>query len=118
MIVFDRKGSIYPCELTDIPDESLGSIYDRQDLISLINTARVNKKFLVREKPEMCKECEWYIFCGGGCTVRKMSRDKVVSEIDETECAVNTILYPALVELVLKKPQIVYKLINEDVCPT
>lgn len=118
MIVFDRKGSIYPCELTDVPGESLGSIYDCQDLISLINTELVHKEFFVHEKPEICRECEWYIFCGGGCTVRKMSRDKIVAEIDEIECAVNTILYPALVELVLEKPQIVYKLINEDVCPT
>ncbi len=112
MIVFDKKGNIYPCELTDTPDERIGSIYDRADLISLVSSAFNNRDFFVPKKAESCCSCEWHAFCQGGCTVRTISCGKRPPQIDLIECAVNRALYPALVELIITNPAVVNALLG------
>ncbi|MCD7791073.1 MAG: radical SAM protein [Bacteroides thetaiotaomicron] len=115
MIVFDREGMIYPCELTDTPAESIGSIYDDADLIDIVSGAMVNRDFFIPKRTDICEECDWYVFCRGGCTVRAISIGKRPPAIDDVECAVNRSLYPALVELILDKPKIVNQIMGADV---
>ena len=118
MIVFDLKGNIYPCEMTDLPEEKLGSIYDSGDLTKLIARSAAKRDFFCAKKEEICENCEWYIFCRGGCTVRTISCGKRPPMIDRIECAVNRSLYPALMELILKKPEVVNKMLECDLLET
>ncbi len=112
MIVFDKKGNIYPCELTDTPDERIGSIYDHTDLVSLVNSALNNRNFFIPKKAESCRGCEWHAFCRGGCTVRTISCGKRPPQIDVIECAVNRTLYPTLAELIITKPEVINSLLG------
>lgn len=118
MIVFDRNGNIYPCEMTDMPEEKLGSIYDSGDLTELVARSVSKRDFFCAKKEEICETCEWYVFCRGGCTVRTISCGKRPPMIDHIECAVNRSLYPALVELILKKPDVVNKMLECDLLET
>ena len=111
MITFDMEGRIYPCELTDTPEENIGSIYDGTDLIALVSDAAQKRDFFIPKRADVCRDCEWYLFCRGGCTVRAISAGKRPPAIDEIECAVNRSLYPALVELVRTKPDIVNRIL-------
>ena len=113
MIVFDMRGDIYPCELTDIPEENIGSIYDGRELIETIRQAMQKSSYFIQKKESTCDECEWYVFCKGGCTVRTISVGNRPPAIDIVECAVNSALYPALVELILTKPQVVNQMLGK-----
>ncbi|MBR4026656.1 MAG: radical SAM protein [Lachnospiraceae bacterium] len=115
MIVFDMQGNMFPCELTDIPHEKIGSIYDGMGLSDIVKDAIKNRDFFVAKKVPECQNCFWYIFCKGGCTVRAISIGKRPPEIDSIECAVNSVLYPELLKLMVEKPNIVNKLINKKV---
>jgi len=118
MIVFDQKGNIYPCEMTDMPKEKLGSIYASDDLLELVKRSVVKHDFFCAKKEKICEDCEWYIFCRGGCTVRTISCGKRPPMIDRIECAVNRSLYPALIELILNKPDVVNKMLECDYLET
>lgn len=118
MIVFDRNGNIYPCEMTDMPEEKLGCIYDSGDLTELVARSVAKRDFFCAKKEEICDTCEWYMFCRGGCTVRTISCGKRPPMIDHIECAVNRSLYPALMELILKKPDVVNKMLECDLLET
>lgn len=115
MIVFDMNGNYYPCELTDIPSESIGNIYDDKDLIVNLVDAIKNKDFFIEKKEEKCLNCMWDVYCKGGCTVRAISRGKRPPSVDEIECAVNISLYPALLELIMTKPKIVNRIIGCEI---
>ncbi|MCD8013645.1 MAG: radical SAM protein [Lachnospiraceae bacterium] len=112
MITFDMEGRIYPCELTDTPEENIGCIYDGTDLIALVSDAVQERDFFIPKRADVCVDCEWYLFCRGGCTVRAISVGKRPPTIDEIECAVNRSLYPALIELVQTKPDIVNRILD------
>lgn len=74
------------------------------------------QRISIFSKEDLCNHCDWYVFCKGGCTVRAMSIGKRPPHIDEIECSVNLSLYPALIKLILEKPQIVNRFLNEEVC--
>lgn len=114
MIVFDVLGKIYPCELTDTPEECIGNIYDGRYLIESVKQALRERSYFVTKKEAICDKCEWYVFCGGGCTVRTISVGKRPPAIDKIECAINSALYPALVELILTNPNLINQLLGED----
>ena len=100
IISFDMNGNIFPCEMTDYPDVRIGSIYEKQSLISLIENARLtNAYFAERQKPE-CAVCPWRAFCKGGCTSR-MHYVNQPRNVDEIECALNKTIYPRLIERIL-----------------
>lgn len=40
MIAFDQNGRIYPCDITDYKEESIGDVHARGDLIELVRTAK------------------------------------------------------------------------------
>lgn len=112
MVVFSMDGGIYPCELTDSPQEQIGSIYDEKDLLQQIQLAKTTRDFYIKKTSKDCEACNWYVFCGGACTVRTISSGKRPPAIDEIECAVNKTVYPALMELFLTKPEIVKKILQ------
>jgi len=115
MIVFGNDGSFYPCELTDSPEEAIGNVYNSIDMIEAVNSSIEGKRdFFKQKKESICDNCDWYEFCRGGCTVRAISCGNSPPMIDVIECAVNRTLYPALVELILKKPEIVNKMLGCD----
>lgn len=116
MIVFDMDGNIFPCELTDFPKESIGSIFQNErDLISLIHNAMRTRTYFTPKRAEKCVDCPWSYFCGGGCTVRIMNSGNQPPAIDDIECAVNIALYPAIVELVLTRPDVINTMLGEQV---
>lgn len=114
MIVFDIEGRIYPCELTDIESENIGSISDEHGLIKLVEDAMHYRSYFIPKKADACQNCDWYIFCKGGCTVRTISLDKQPPAIDEIECAVNSALYPELIRLILEEPDTVNMLLENQ----
>ena len=118
MIVFDRNGNIFPCEMTDTPKEKLGSIYEPISLLDMIHKSVGIRDYFLVKKEEICESCEWYIYCRGGCTVRTICSGKRPPLIDRIECAVNRTLYPALMELILTKPNVVNKLLECDLLET
>lgn len=115
MIVFGGDGRIYPCELTDYPEESIGSIYDGIPLRQMIADAVENRAFFMEKKISVCGECPWYVYCQGGCTIHCMSLGKKAPEIDTIECAVNRALYPEMIRMVLEKPDIVNHMLGGDI---
>ncbi len=112
MIVFGMDGNIFPCELTDYSDECLGNIYDGISLIDMVKSAENTKSYFKKKHVDRCDDCAWYYYCRGGCTVRVMSTGENPPAIDKTECAVNTVLYPLLINLILTKPDIINKLLG------
>ncbi len=101
MISFDQSGNIFPCEMMDFPEERIGSIYDDKNLANQIELSMKKNKFFLQKKGEQCWNCPWWCYCGGGCSSRNryLNRD---GQIDETECALNKIIYPKLIEGMLK----------------
>lgn len=45
MIAFDQDGRIFPCDVTDYKEESIGSVHEKHDLISLVANARRTREF-------------------------------------------------------------------------
>lgn len=107
MIVFDRKGRIYPCELTDYPEKSLGDIYSGVSLVDMVKDAIKTNPFFQEKREDICLGCSWRLYCQGGCTMHCMSLKKEPSDIDLIECTINRVLYPELVRLILERPDIV-----------
>ena len=114
MIVFDRQGNIYPCEMTDTPSESIGNIYNGESLIALVRKAVESREYFQPKRNDDCSVCDWFVFCRGGCTVRVISMGKKPPNIDEIECSVNKVLYPALVELIIEDSEAVNMLLGEE----
>ncbi len=115
MIVFDRLGNIYPCELTDFPEEAIGNIKDMdKSLIDIVRDSIDRTDYFVPKRIEKCDTCPWYLYCGGGCTVRVLNSGHQPPVVDEIECAVNCALYPAIIELVLTKPKIINKILGYE----
>ena len=116
MVVFDMYGNIFPCELTDFPEQSMGSIFQKEKtLVKLIRESVDRCNFFTFKKNIKCDDCLWNCYCRGGCTMRVISSGKQVQEIDEIECAINTVLYPAIIELILTQPDIVNFMLGERV---
>lgn len=48
MIAFDQDGRIYPCDVTDYKEESIGDVHVGGDLIELVRTAKNKKEISLR----------------------------------------------------------------------
>lgn len=115
MIVFDRLGNIYPCELTDFPEETIGNIKETdKSLIDIVKISMETNAYFVPKHKEKCDTCPWYLYCGGGCTVRILNSGSQPPTVDEIECSINSALYPAIIELVLTKPQVINKILGYE----
>ena len=109
MITIDKKGDIYPCDVTDFPEEKLGSIYDAGSLISQIEKAIPTKNYFKKKGIAECDTCPWWYYCRGGCTVH-MKCAASDEGVDLIECSVNKSLYPQLVSLILDEPEMMNRL--------
>jgi uncharacterized protein len=107
MIAFDMEGRIFPCDITDYKEESIGSIFDGEELINLLEKAHKEKDFFSVRETELCSECPWWFFCKGGCTTAIKYKNGHVSGVDVSECVSNRTLYPELVDLILNEPEMV-----------
>ena len=111
MIVFDMNGYIYPCELTDYVEERIGNIKDG-DLLELINSAKNTKDYFKKKEETDCLFCSWKYFCKGGCSIKaKLAKSK----IDKLECAINSTLYPIMIDSILNNPKLINKLLNTEI---
>ena len=115
MVTIDCNGDIYPCDISDYPEEKLGNIMDNQDLIELIKKSTDRKPYFMPKTSQSCQKCPWQYYCRGGCTVHVKCAEKALGEIDEIECAVNRALYPELMELIIRNPEKVNHLTGTEI---
>ena len=111
MIAFDQDGLIFPCDVTDYKEESIGSVHDRQDLISLVAQAKSScRDFFNRKHIEECDTCPFRFYCKGGCTTAIKYKKGCVEGVDNQECVANRTLYPELIRLILTDPDSILSL--------
>lgn len=102
MVSFDCDGNIFPCEMVDYPEEMIGSIREKKDLIDIIENA-IDKKDYFKEKINArCESCSWKPYCLGGCTTALHYTGSDYGSIDENECAFNRGIYCELVKQLLE----------------
>ena len=114
-ISFSQDGNIYPCEMIGSEINCLGNIYDGNDLADLIDKALTTKPYFKEKKNEKCDSCPYYTFCKGGCTASAMAYNKKSGEIDDVECNFNLAIYPLIIELILKEPELAEKLTRKNI---
>ena len=114
-ISFDRDGNIFPCEMIGRSDFSLGNVKDNPDLIDAIEKAKDNNLYYKERCLDSCENCPYLVFCGGGCKASCLSYGKSCFDIDEIECKINKVLYPKLIELILEKPELITKILDNRV---
>lgn len=115
MIVFDMDGGIFPCELTDFPEERIGNVFQGQrDLIGTVRQAMQEKRYFQRKEAEKCAACPWHCYCMGGCSVRIMTAKNPASDVDEIECATNCALYPEMIRWILTRPETVNAMLGYE----
>lgn len=113
MISFDPNGNIYPCEMTDFPEEKFGNINNCTDLTTVIKEATKSSDYFKEKFISKCKNCAWWPYCRGGCTTAVKYRGLPVGMIDENECILNRYLYPKLVKLIMEQPDMAQRLSGE-----
>ena len=102
MVSFDMDGNVYPCELTDWPDECLGNISDNRDLCEMVADAITTHSYFREKKESKCERCPWWFYCRGGCSSAMKYVNRYGNGIDKCECALNLTMYPLLTKLLLK----------------
>lgn len=115
MIVFDVHGNIFPCDVTDFSEESIGNISDSQDLNKLIQFGIEEKSYFFKKESKECLNCPWRHFCRGGCTVHVKCAGEKPGSIDRIECTANKVLYPKIIELILEKPELVNRMVGYEI---
>ena len=111
MISFDMDGKIYPCDLTDHTEVSLGSVYDNKSLKELLEESK-HSDFFNAKDIRNCKKCLWYFYCRGGCTSScYFSKDM----IDYSDCEKNRTLYNLAIDAMLSYPDMVEKITNGEI---
>lgn len=108
MIAFDQDGRIYPCDVTDYKEESIGNVHTGGDLIELVETAKKQERDFFHEKhSDDCDKCPFRFFCKGGCTTAIKYKLGKVEGVDRQECLANLSLYPRLINIILTNPEAV-----------
>ncbi|MBO5348313.1 MAG: radical SAM protein [Clostridia bacterium] len=106
MIAFDQDGRIYPCDVTDYKEESIGNVHISGDLIELVKAAKIaNNDFFAKKHSDICNKCPFWFFCKGGCTTAIKYKLGKVEGVDNQECLANLSLYPRLINLILTNPE-------------
>lgn len=118
MITIDMDGGIYPCDVTDFPEERIGMIDDSIELPDMVKAAMSEKDYFALKSCDECKQCPWKHFCNGGCTVRIKCTGGQRGSIDRNECSINKVMYPRIIRLIQEKPQLVNQLIGFQILHT
>lgn len=103
-VTINRHGDIYPCELVGNESLRIGSIFSDEGLVEQISRSIGTNPYFSEKRSASCEGCPWHTFCRGGCTASVISYCRGADQIDEKECAINRILYPKLVDLILNHP--------------
>ena len=112
MISFDTRGNIYPCEMTDYPEECLGNVETDHNLIELIES-RKGKGYFSKKDLSGCVDCPFKYFCGGGCTTAIIYQKGKVESIDELGCEFNKAMYRRLINLIINKPNLAEEMLGD-----
>ena len=115
MITFDSKGDIFPCDLTDYPEECIGNIEDNRNLIKCIEAAMETHPYFQMKREERCNSCPWFCYCKGGCTVHIKTQGKEPPAVDNIESASNRKLYTLMVDGILNHKEEVNAFLQEEV---
>ncbi len=113
MISFDVNGNIFPCEMTDYPEECLGNISNDKDLVKLISQ-RQGKGYFAPKNLSSCENCPFLYFCQGGCTTSIIYKKGCVEGIDESGCHLNKAIYRRLIQVILEKPQLAEQMMSKQ----
>ena len=92
-------GDVYPCYgFQDNEEFLLGNLNSEFEL-EQIKKSEILKKLYRRKVDEMkvCKECEYNIWCNGGCTSNAYLKDKNFMQKDDIYCSI----YRAIIEKIL-----------------
>lgn len=114
MIAINKNGDIFPCDVTDFPEERLGNISKDRDLIALLEKSAREKPYFKEKKGAECGMCPWWHYCRGGCTVH-MKCAAEEQDVDIIECTINRNLYPQLIALILQEPESMNKLLGYEI---
>lgn len=114
MLTLDYQGDIYPCDVSDYPEERLGNIADNDNLVELIENSMNSHPYFLIKKEKKCNDCPWYCYCRGGCTVHVKTQGENPPKTDYIECSINHALYPRLIEMILSKPEVINKLLHRE----
>jgi uncharacterized protein len=106
MIAFDQDGRIYPCDVTDYKEEAIGDVHGSEDLIELVEKAKLSKDFFAQKHNSDCDQCPYHFFCKGGCTTAIKYKLGRVEGVDGQECIANKSLYEELIRLILTNPEV------------
>ena len=101
IISFAPDGCIYPCEMTDFKDESLGTISDC-NLCASISCAEKTHLYFAEKRISDCDTCPWWAYCKGGCSSKVRYQNG--NGVDDVECQINKTLYPILAKEALLYP--------------
>lgn len=115
MIAFDSKGNVYPCELTDYPQEQIGSIDQEISLIQMVRKAKQNMDYFLPKREAKCYNCPWWCYCQGGCTVQAKCMGKAIGEVDDIECICNNVWYEGLIKMILEKPNVINHFLHSKI---
>lgn len=115
MIAFDINGDIFPCDVTDYPEERMGNIDTHPDLHHLIQKASAQMNYFKEKTAPECSICPWHAYCRGGCTVHTKCAGVLPGQIDQIECSVNRALYPRIVKLILERPDMINRLADSRI---
>ena len=101
IVSFAPDGCIYPCEMTDFKDESLGTISDC-NLCASIACAEKTHLYFAEKRISDCDTCPWWAYCKGGCSSKVRYQNG--NGVDDVECQINKTLYPILAKEALLYP--------------
>ena len=99
MVIFDRNGSCFPCEMVNYPEEKLMDLSDSVDLNEAVEHAMAANRYFRPKFKEECGTCPWWYFCMGGCTSAMMYRGREEETVDECGCEGTKALYTEMVKL-------------------
>lgn len=116
MLSFGMDGGIYPCDLTDYPELKLGNISSTDGLKTIVSHQMQSHPFLKLQLPDKCSDCNWKIYCGGGCKSMRLYNKR--NEPDQADCIRNNTLYPLLINLIINKPKIIKSLTGGEISIT
>lgn len=112
MVVFGENGDIYPCELTDYPEMSVGNVFMKDfNLDRQIGEAQTCNPFFREKINPKCIDCPFSYYCKGGCTVRSITTG-AFPDVDPIECACNLAIYPEIICTILNNPERINKLLG------
>jgi uncharacterized protein len=75
-LVVEHTGDVYPCDFFVEPGWHLGNIHQDR-LEEMLNSEKQNYFGILKKKlPSECIECQWRIYCAGGCTRQRPQSGK------------------------------------------